>query len=90
MHLENKKINSLYVARDDLLKNNAKLLDVIEDGFIGINNELLLVDLPPSENKDSRGYITFNKNQISKSKKAYEELKKYAKPLHSLKNISEK
>jgi Dehydrogenases with different specificities (related to short-chain alcohol dehydrogenases) len=83
-HLENKKIKSLYVDRDYFVKNNPSVLEDIEDGFIGIDDELLLVDLPPSNNKDSRGYITFNKNQIKKSKKAYEELKKQAKLLSPL------
>lgn len=71
-----KKMKNYFVDLNFLKKNRKDLLDIIKDGMIGIDEELLLVDI--DGHGESRGYITFNKKEIEKALFAWNELKKYA------------
>ena len=75
----NDKVNDMFINRNAVEKENPKLLSVLGDGWIGIEDYVLLVDLP--SDGTSRGYATLNKNEIENSRKCFEELKKYAIPL---------
>jgi ribosomal protein S8 len=72
-------INTMFVDYDEILKTNHKLLEIVGDGWDGINEETLIIDLPASNIK--RGYISRNKKDIQRAYKCFEELKKYAKDL---------
>jgi hypothetical protein len=72
-------INTMFVDYDEILETNHKLLEIVGDGWDGINEETLIIDLPASNIK--RGYISRNKKDIQRAYKCFEELKKYAKDL---------
>ncbi len=76
------KMQTLFVDRKMLEEKNPKLLDNIADGWIGIDDYALLVDLP--SDGTSRGYATLNKKEIEKAKRSFDELKKYAVPLKTI------
>lgn len=65
---------SLLLKRLKILNNfkNPKLLDIIKNGWIGIDDYALLVDLP--SDGTSRGYVTLNKLEIKKAKECFLEL----------------
>lgn len=59
-----------------------KLLDIIKNGWIGIDDYALLVDLP--SDGTSRGYVTLNKMEIKKAKDCFKELENMKKPLKDI------
>lgn len=71
-YLSSDKIVSKFVDLEELKQNNPKLLDTIKNGWIGIDNYALLVDLP--SDGTSRGYVTLNKMEIKKAKQCFDEL----------------
>lgn len=75
MCLANDKIEALFVDRETVEKENADLLISLNNGVGGIDNYVMLIDVPHT--KDVRGYATFNKKEIAKAKNAFNELKKY-------------
>ena len=68
--------NSIY---DEIKEKNPKLLEIVSNGWDGINKDLLIVDVPEYMNK--RGYLTKNENQVLESYYCFQELKKYSKEL---------
>ncbi len=78
-YLASNKIVTKYVDLDELKIKYPQLIKVIKEGWIGIDNYALLVDLP--SDGTSRGYVTMNKQEINKAKKCFEELQKFAIPL---------
>lgn len=78
-YLSSKKIMTTYVDLDELVHKNPKLLSIIKEGWIGIDDYALLVDLP--SDGTSRGYVTMNRQEIKKAKKCFDELKNMAVPL---------
>ena len=78
-YLASDKIITKFVDLEQLKKENPKLLDIIKNGWIGIDDYALLVDLP--SDGTSRGYVTLNKLEIRKAKKCFEELQKLTKML---------
>ena len=78
-YLASNKIMTTYVDFDELVNKNPKLLSIIKEGWIGIDDYALLVDLP--SDGTSRGYVTMNKQEIKKAKKCFDELKNMAVPL---------
>ncbi|MCL2439903.1 MAG: SDR family oxidoreductase [Alphaproteobacteria bacterium] len=77
----NNKVEAMWVDSDEVRAHAPELLDVLGDGWIGINEDVLLVDLPAGKNGESRGYATMNKKEILAAKKAFNGFKKFAKPL---------
>lgn len=78
-YLSNNKILTKYVDLDELINTSPELLSIIKEGWIGIDNYALLVDLP--SDGTSRGYVTMNKQEIKKAKECFEKLRSFAVPL---------
>lgn len=81
-YLSSDKIISKFVDLNELKEKNPKLLDIIKNGWIGIDDYALLVDLP--SDGTSRGYVTFNKQEIKNAKTCFEELHAMAQPLKNI------
>lgn len=76
---EEGKSEATFVDRAIVEKESKELLTILGDGFIGMDEYVLLVDIPPFD--DVRGYATFNKKEIAKAKRCFNEIKKYGIPL---------
>ncbi len=81
-YLSSDKIISKFVDLNELKEKNPKLLDIIKNGWIGIDDYALLVDLP--SDGTSRGYVTFNKQEIKNAKTCFEELHAMTQPLKNI------
>lgn len=81
-YLASDKIITKFVDLEQLKMNNPKLLDIIKNGWIGIDDYALLVDLP--SDGTSRGYVTLNKLEIRKAKECFDELQKMTKMLRDI------
>ncbi len=75
-YLSSNKIITKYVDLEKLKESNPKLLDIIKNGWIGIDDYALLVDLP--SDGTSRGYVTLNKLEIKKAKECFDKLQTMA------------
>lgn len=75
-YLSSNKITCKFVDLGEIKHKNPKLLDVLKDGWIGIDDYALLVDLP--SDGTSRGYVTLNKLEIKKAKECFEKLQSMA------------
>ncbi len=81
-YLKSNKIISNFVDLKELKRTKPELLDIIKNGWIGIDNYALLVDLP--SDGTSRGYVTMNKLEIAKAKKCFQELEEIEQPLKNI------
>lgn len=81
-YLASNKIVSNFVDLEELKMTKPKLLDIIKNGWIGIDDYALLVDLP--SDGTSRGYVTLNKMEIKKAKNCFKELENMKKPLKDI------
>lgn len=72
-------IKTLFVDYDELKEKHPELLKIVANGWDGIDDTTLLIDLP--EGESDRGYISINKDEVQKAYKCFKELKKYAKDL---------
>lgn len=81
-YLASNKIICKFVDLAKLKATDPKLLDIIKNGWIGIDDYALLVDLP--SDGSSRGYVTLNKMEIRKAKECFEELKVKAQLLRDI------
>lgn len=81
-YLASDKIITKFVDLEQLKMNNPKLLEIIKNGWIGIDDYALLVDLP--SDGTSRGYVTLNKLEIRKAKECFDELQKMTKMLRDI------
>lgn len=72
-------INTLFVDYDEIKNKRPDLLDIVGDGWDGIDDEYLLADLPCDGKL--RGYISKNKLEVTKAFECFKELKKYSKDL---------
>lgn len=75
-------IKTTYVDYDEIIEKEPNLLKIVGNGWDGIDNTMLIVDLAP--NTVYRGYISKNKDEIHKSYKCFKKLKNYE---HDLKEI---
>ena len=75
-------IKTLFVDLDELKEKNPKLLEIVGEGWDGIDKELLIADLP--ESSKQRGYISKNTKEVEKAYKCFQELKKYSKNLKEI------
>jgi NAD(P)-dependent dehydrogenase (short-subunit alcohol dehydrogenase family) len=80
----NKKVNALWADLDKVKTDAPELLEIFGEGWIGINDDVLLVDLPSGKNGESRGYATMNKQEITRAKKAFNGFKKFTTPLNGI------
>lgn len=72
-------INTMWVDYDEILENKPELLEILGEGWDGIDKNTLIVDLPA--NSKQRGYITKNTEEVLKAYNCFQELKKYSKSL---------
>lgn len=72
-------IKTMFVDYDEIKEKEPELLEIVNNGWDGIDEETLIIDLSNEDTK--RGYISRNKNEIHKAKKCFEKLKKYSKDL---------
>ena len=75
-------INTMFVDYDEVMEKDPELIEIVGDGWDGINMETLIADLPESAEK--RGYISINKREVEKAYKCFKKLKTYAKDLKSI------
>lgn len=81
-YLASNKITTLFIDLEKLLNNNPELMSIINNGWIGIDDSALLVDLP--SDGSSRGYVTLNKLEIKKAKECFDKLKAMSEPLKNI------
>lgn len=81
-YLASNKIVSNFIDLEELKITKPKLLDIIKNGWIGIDDYALLVDLP--SDGTSRGYVTLNKMEIKKAKDCFKELERLKQPLKDI------
>lgn len=72
-------IRTLFVDYDEISKKQPKLLEIVNNGWDGIDKSTLIVDLP--EGAKQRGYISKNKKEVMEAYNCFQELKKYSKNL---------
>lgn len=81
-YLADNRIITSFVDIDELKEKYPELLKIIKNGWIGIDDYALLVDLP--SDGTSRGYVTMNKLEIKKAKECFKKLKQIAVPLKDI------
>jgi len=72
-------INTLFVDYDEIMKKNPKLIEIVGNGWDGIDKTTLIADLPAG-NKE-RGYVSINRKEVEEAYNCFLELKKYSKDL---------
>lgn len=72
-------VKTMFVDYDEIKEKEPKLLQIVGDGWDGIDKTTLIVDLPSGSEK--RGYISKNKKEVQKAYDCFQSLKKYAKDL---------
>ena len=72
-------LKTLFVDLDEIKDKNPKLLEIVSNGWDGIDKNLLIADLP--ETSKQRGYISKNTKEVMKAYNCFQELKKYSKDL---------
>lgn len=75
-------IKTMFVDYDEVMKKDPKLLEILGDGWDGIDQNTLIVDLP-SGNME-RGYISINKKEVEDAYNCFLKLKKYSKDLKEI------
>ncbi len=72
-------IKTLFVDYEEVELKNPNLLRVVANGWDGIDQHTLIVDLPEGSNE--RGYVSKNTKEVAEAYDCFQELKKYAKDL---------
>ena len=72
-------IKTLFVDYDEIKKKELKLLEIVADGWDGIDKTTLIADLP--ENSDKRGFVSINTKEVTRAYECFQKLKTYAKDL---------
>lgn len=75
-------INMLFVDYDEILEKDPELLEILGNGWDGINKETLIVDLPAG-NKE-RGYVSINREEVEQAYNCFQKLKQYSKDLRKI------
>lgn len=75
-------INTMFVDYDEIKEKAPQLLEIVGEGWDGIDKTTLICDLPNTEKE--RGYITTNKKEVMKAYDTFQELKKYSKNLKEI------
>lgn len=75
-------IDTMFVDYDEVKANEPKLLEIVGNGWDGINKDTLIVDLP--ETSDKRGYISKNTKEILKAYECFQKLKGYSRNLREI------
>lgn len=77
-------INTMYVDYDEILEKEPELLEIIGNGWDGIDLDTLMVDAPADQEGNVRGYLSINKREIKRAYDCYLRLKNYAKDLKEI------
>lgn len=72
-------INTMFVDYDEILEKKPELLQIVGDGWDGIDKNTLIVDLPELSKK--RGYISKNTKEVIEAYNCFQKLKEYSKSL---------
>lgn len=72
-------IKTMFVDYDEVMEKDPKLLEIVGDGWDGINKETLIVDLPAGN--EERGYVSINRKEVETAYNCFLQLKKYSKDL---------
>ena len=72
-------IKTLFVDYDEINQKAPRLLKIVHNGWDGIDQSTLIVDLPETSKK--RGYISKNKKEVMEAYECFQELKKYSRDL---------
>ncbi len=75
------KIHTIFVDYHEILEKEPELLKIVGNGWDGIDNDTLIVDLPSENGNEGRGYVSRNKREVKKAQECFERLKKYGKDL---------
>lgn len=75
-------IHTMFVDYHEILEKEPKLLEIVGNGWDGIDESTLIVDLP--EDCHERGYVSRNKREVKKAKECFERLRTYAKELREV------
>lgn len=75
-------INTMFVDYDEILNKQPELLNIVGEGWDGIDRDTLIADLPVGKN--GRGYISINKEEVQTAYECFQTLKKYAKDLKEI------
>lgn len=72
-------IKTLFVDYDEVKEKEPKLLEMLGDGWDGIDKDILIVDLPESNRE--RGYISKNTKEVLEAYNCFQKLKEYSRNL---------
>lgn len=72
-------IKTLFVDYDEIKEKEPNLLNIVGNGWDGIDQNTLIADLP--EESKERGYISKNKKEVMEAYNCFQKLKKYSKNL---------
>lgn len=75
-------IKTLYVDLDEIREKESNLIEVVGDGWDGIDKALLIADLP--ETSKQRGYVSKNTKEVIDAYNCFQKLKTYAKDLKEI------
>ena len=53
------KIHTIFVDYHEILEKEPELLKIVGNGWDGIDNDTLIVDLPSENGNEGRGYTRF-------------------------------
>lgn len=72
-------IKTLFVDYDEIKEKEPQLLEIVDNGWDGIDKNTLIVDLP--ETSRGRGYISKNTKEVLEAYNCFQKLKEYSKSL---------
>lgn len=75
-------IKTMFVDYDEIKEKEPELLEIVGNGWDGIDKDTLIVDLP--ETSEKRGYISKNTKEILKAYNCFQRLKGYSKNLREV------
>ena len=75
-------INTMFVDYDEILEKESELINIVGNGWDGIDKDTLIMDLP--ETSKQRGYISINNKDVTKSYNCFQKLKEYSKNLKDI------
>lgn len=82
---KDKNIIPLYVTKEHLEEVDKSLLEMLGNGIIAIDNQVVLVDIASEEG--FRGIVTMNSTEIQKWRECFEQLRVYAYDAKKLSSI---
>ncbi len=75
-------IKTLFVDYDEINEKDPNLLKILGNGWDGIDKNILIVDLPESDQE--RGYISKNTKEVLEAYNCFQKLKEYSEDLKEI------